>query len=104
MPPDDEKVKICYLNHDGKRACAEISKPVIYTTPGCPFCAMSRGHLRGRGVPFKEVQVTDRKRLTELVAASGQTGAPVIKIGKRIIVGYYPDKIDAALGIRRRRK
>jgi glutaredoxin 3 len=47
---------------------------VIYTKPGCPYCAAAMNDLIGRGVEFEEIDVTTtpggKDRLAELTFGS----------------------------------
>jgi glutaredoxin len=47
---------------------------VIYTKPGCPYCAAAMNDLAGRGVEFEEIDVTTtpggQDRLAELTFGS----------------------------------
>jgi glutaredoxin len=47
---------------------------VIYTKPGCPYCAAAMNDLSGRGVEFEEIDVTTtpggQDRLAELTFGS----------------------------------
>ncbi len=101
---DEQKVKVCYFDATAeKRKCNEIPKPVLYSAPGCPWCAETRGRLRGLGVPFTEISVTDQNKLGDLVKVSGQTGTPTLVVGKKVVIGHDPRRMYRALGIKRRR-
>jgi len=47
---------------------------VIYTKPGCPYCAAARNDLVARGVTYEEIDVTTtpgaQDRLAELTFGS----------------------------------
>jgi glutaredoxin len=72
----------------------------LYSTPGCEACGEARKLLNARGVPFKEVLVSDEKSLSELKAAVGSTSVPAIIIGSTVQKGYeeatYHRLLDAA--------
>ncbi|MGQ0653166.1 MAG: glutaredoxin family protein [Betaproteobacteria bacterium] len=72
----------------------------LYSTPGCEACGEARKLLNARGIPFKEVLVSDEKSLSELKAAVGSTSVPAIIIGSTVQKGYeeatYHRLLDAA--------
>jgi glutaredoxin len=52
---------------------------VIYTKPGCPYCAAAMKDFRARGVPFKEIDAQgDPKAREAMRKLSGGLTAPVI--------------------------
>jgi glutaredoxin 3 len=74
---------------------------LVFTTPTCPWCNRAKSYLRGRGVPFREVDVSrDPGAARDLVRRTGQMGVPVIEIDGRPIVGFDQARIDALLGLR----
>lgn len=73
---------------------------IIYTTPACPYCAMTKAFLRKNGVEFVEVNVAeDKAAALEMIQKSGQMGVPVLDIDGEIIVGYNLNAIKKALEI-----
>jgi glutaredoxin 3 len=74
---------------------------IVFSTPTCPWCTRAKSYLRGRGVPFQDVDVSrDPAAARDLVRRTGQMGVPVIEIDGRPIVGFDQVRIDAALGLR----
>jgi glutaredoxin 3 len=74
---------------------------IVFSTPTCPWCNRAKTYLRGRGVPFRDVDVSrDPAAARDLVRRTGQIGVPVIEIDGRPIVGFDQGRIDAALGLR----
>jgi glutaredoxin-like YruB-family protein len=74
---------------------------IVFSTPNCPWCNRAKTYLRGRGVPFRDVDVSrDPAAAHDLVRRTGQIGVPVIEIDGRPIVGFDQGRIDAALGLR----
>ena len=74
---------------------------IVFSTPTCPWCTRAKSYLRGRGVPFRDVDVSrDPAAARDLVARTGQMGVPVIEIDGRPIVGFDQARIEAALGLR----
>ncbi len=73
---------------------------VVFTTPSCPWCHRAKDYLRGRGVPFKEVDVArDQAAARDLMRRTGQAGVPVLMIAGRYIVGFDQPRIDRMLGL-----
>lgn len=35
------------------------SRVIIYTSTGCPYCAKAKAYLRGKGIAFKEINVSE---------------------------------------------
>ena len=70
----------------------------VYSTPSCPFCTMVKNHLKKKQVPFEEYDVSrDERRAEEMIHKSGQMGVPVTEVNGRVIIGFRPAEIDAAL-------
>ncbi|MFN7036998.1 MAG: glutaredoxin family protein, partial [Bellilinea sp.] len=54
-------------------------KVIIFTTPTCTYCNMTKKYLREKGVRFKEVDVSrDPVAAKDMVRRSGQMGVPVL--------------------------
>jgi len=76
---------------DAKRATAAMPEQVvIYTKPGCPFCAEAKHDLEERGVPYKEISVEGNlKAADELMRLSNGKGiVPTLVIGEEVRVGF----------------
>ncbi len=99
----------------GSGAAAESSAPALpfavqqaqrdfpitlYTTPGCEGCDAARKLLNGRGLPFKEVSVTENEQIEELKAATGANSVPTMIVGRSVQKGFeegvYNRTLDAA--------
>jgi len=73
---------------------------LVFTTPTCPWCNRAKTYLRGRGVPFRDIDVSrDPAAARDLVRRTGQMGVPVIEIDVRPIVGFDQAKVDRLLGL-----
>jgi len=65
------------------------NKVVIYTTPECVYCKITKEFFKKNNVVYEEKDVSvDDKARNEMVDKSGQLGVPVIDIGGKIIVGF----------------
>lgn len=82
-----------------------MAKPVmIYTTPTCGFCKLTKEFLKSNGISYTEFDVsTDSAKAQEMVEKSGQMGVPVTIIGEgpkaELIVGFDQAKLSKALGL-----
>lgn len=71
---------------------------IIYSASWCAFCHMAKEYLKGKKVPFKEIDVdSDPGAAQAIVAKTGQAGVPVIEIGDEVILGFDRPRIDLAL-------
>lgn len=63
---------------------------VMYTKPGCPYCAAAKEHYRGMSVPFDEINVIDnpsaQKKL--LALSGGERIVPVIVDRGKVTLGW----------------
>jgi len=65
------------------------NKVVIYTTPECVYCKITKEFFKKNNVVYEEKDVSvDDKARNEMVDKSGQLGVPVIDIDGKIIVGF----------------
>lgn len=76
------------------------NKVVIYTTPECVYCKMTKEFFKEHNVAYGEKDVSsDEKARDSMVQKSGQLGVPVIDIDGKIIIGFDKEKISELLGI-----
>lgn len=60
----------------------------IYTTDNCPFCHAAKNLLKGKGVKFEEIDVSDDEDFDKLVDRTGWQTVPQIFINEKLIGGY----------------
>ena len=73
---------------------------VIYSTPTCHFCQLSKEFFKENGVTYREYNVaSDMERRTEMVEKSGGMAVPVITVDDEVIVGFDKERLSKALGI-----
>jgi glutaredoxin 3 len=73
-------------------------KVKIYSLPDCPFCKSAKEFFKSKNIDFEEINVSsDPEAQKEAKKISGQTGVPVIVIGKKVIVGFDTEKIEESL-------
>ena len=80
---------------------ARKSFPVtLYTTPGCEACGEARKLLNARGIPFKEMSVTEESQIEELKKTVGSASVPAMIVGATVQKGFeegtYQRTLDAA--------
>ncbi len=67
-----------------------MAKVEVYTTTSCPFCVRAKALLKGKGIAFDEIDVSDsaelRRKMVEL--AGGRRTVPEIFINGAIVGGY----------------
>jgi glutaredoxin-like YruB-family protein len=72
----------------------------VYTTQVCPHCTTVKNHLRRKGVPYREVDVSkSAEAAKELQNRTGQTGVPQTDINGTFVLGADLPKIDKLIGI-----
>jgi len=80
-------------------------KPKLYTLSTCVHCSAAKRFLKENNIEFDYVDVdkldgTEREDvLSQMLKESGSMRFPTIIIGKKVVVGFYPDKLKEALGI-----
>ncbi|GIW66496.1 MAG: NrdH-redoxin [Candidatus Parcubacteria bacterium] len=75
-----------------------MQKVIIYTTPTCPYCKMSKEFFKANSVAYEEKDVSnDESALNEMLQKSGQMGVPVIDIDGQIVVGFDEKKLRELL-------
>ncbi len=70
----------------------------IYSTPTCGFCHMLKEYLKGKNVPFRDIDITtDADGLKWVIENTGQAAVPVSRIGNDVIIGFDRPRVDLAL-------
>ena len=73
---------------------------VIYSTPTCHFCALSKEFFAANNVPYTNYDVaSDFQKRQEMIEMTGQMGVPVIRIGNDVVIGFDKAKISELLHI-----
>ena len=76
----------------------EAQKPhevLVFSRPGCPFCAKAKGMLEDRGIPFEELVLNRDYTGRGLRAVSGVDMVPQVFIDGELVGGS--DKLEALL-------
>ncbi len=80
-------------------------KPRLYTLSTCVHCKATKRFLKEHGIEYDYVDVdklNGREKdevCDEVIRLAGSLRFPTIVIGKKVIVGYYEDKLREALGL-----
>lgn len=78
----------------------EEKNVVIYSTPTCHFCQMTKEFFKENGVTYREYNVaSDLEKRQEMVEKSGGMAVPVITIDDEVIIGFDKEKLEKALGL-----
>ena len=73
---------------------------IIYSTPTCHFCQMSKEFFKENAITYREFNVaSDMDRRQEMVEKSGGMAVPVIDIDGEIIVGFDKERLEKALDL-----
>ena len=80
-------------------------KPMLYTLSTCVHCSATKRFLKENDIEYDYVDVDKLygsekdEVLSEMMKVSGDMRFPTIVIGKKVIVGFYQDKLKEALGL-----
>lgn len=79
-----------YELDEKRRVTTMPEKVVIYTKPGCPYCAAARQDLEERGVTYEEISTKDNpKAVAEVMRLSDGKGiVPILVSGEEVKVGF----------------
>lgn len=70
----------------------------VYSTPTCAYCTMAKNYLKSKSIPFTAYDVSRLpSKAEEMYRKSGQMGVPVVDVNGRVLVGFRPADIEAAL-------
>lgn len=66
----------------------------LFIKPYCGWCHKAQRWLDERGIQYETLDViADREAMTEMVALSGQSLAPVIDVDGKILADFGPDEL-----------
>jgi len=81
-------------------ALAAVKSPVsLYSVPKCSSCDAVRAHLKKRGVPYSEINVSEKnpQAQQEMVKKFGALTVPTITVGSKVMQGYVETLLDGEL-------
>lgn len=73
------------------------SNVVLYGTASCPYCAQARAFLRERKIAFIDHDLSTSEKGRAEFALLGKDAVPVILVGERLLTGFNPGRLEAAL-------
>ena len=66
-----------------------MAKVVMYSKVPCPFCVKAKNFLTNKGIPFQEIDLTDRQdEIDRIKNETGWRTVPIILINDKLIGGY----------------
>lgn len=78
-----------------------MPKTIIYTTPTCVYCKMTKAFFKEHSVSYEERDVsTDAKAREEMLSKSNQMSVPVIDIDGELTVGFDKERLSGLLHIK----
>jgi glutaredoxin 3 len=73
-------------------------KVIIYTTPSCVYCKMTKDFFHKNGIQYEERNVAvDEASREEMFAKSRQMGVPVIDVDGTIVIGFDKKNLETLL-------
>lgn len=68
-----------------------MSDAIIYTKPGCPYCAAAKDNLQQRSISYTEHNVSaDRAALRRMLESNGnRRRVPTIVQDGKVTVGFH---------------
>ena len=73
-------------------------KLTLFTQPDCPPCDWLKSWLRERHLTFEEHDVSiDKIAVFTMVRKYRSQSTPTLIIGEQVLIGFEPEKIEAAL-------
>ncbi|MCE8422309.1 MAG: glutaredoxin family protein [Candidatus Methanoperedens sp.] len=81
------------------------ARPMLYTLSTCVHCKATKRFFKSQGIIYDFIDVDKLEGRekedvrSEMIRLSGTVRFPTIVIGDTVIVGFYEDKIRAALGL-----
>lgn len=76
-----------------------MSKIIIYSSTGCPYCEKMKKEFKEWGFDYEERNVTENPAFFEDLHKEGMFSTPVVYIDGEAFIGYRPNKMKKALGI-----
>lgn len=102
-PPEGKgRVEEKTLREGGGPATAEAAAraPVtMYMVPKCGPCDQARAYLKKRGVPFTEINVSEKhlQAQQDMIKKIGELSVPTITVGSKIMQGYIESLLAGEL-------
>jgi len=85
---------------DPSTAAAAAKFPItLYVTTKCAPCDVARAYLKGRKVPFTEIDVSEKNPEAQMAMREkvGDLAVPTITVGSRVMKGYMESLVEGEL-------
>jgi glutaredoxin 3 len=70
--------------------------PRLFIKPHCPWCHRAEAWFRERGIAFERLDVmADPAAFAEMERLSGQTFAPTLQVGDKLLADFGPEELEA---------
>jgi mycoredoxin len=73
------------------------SEVILYATDWCGYCRATRKFLDDKGIAFTEYDIEKSEEGARQYKALGVRGVPILKVKGKVVEGFDPDGILAAL-------
>jgi glutaredoxin-like YruB-family protein len=78
-----------------------MANVIIYTTPTCVYCKLTKEFFKKHNVEYTEKDVAgDAVAREEMMQKSSQMAVPVIDIDSEIVVGFDKERLSELLNIK----
>ncbi len=78
-----------------------MANVIIYTTPTCVYCKLTKEFFKKHNVEYTEKDVAgDAVAREEMMQKSSQMAVPVIDIDSEIVVGFDKEHLSELLNIK----
>jgi glutaredoxin 3 len=71
-------------------------QPRLFIKPHCPWCHRAEAWLQQRGIAYERLDViADARAFAEMERLSGQTFAPTLQAGGKVLADFGPEELEA---------
>jgi glutaredoxin 3 len=71
---------------------------ILYVKAWCPWCHMAEAVLKKHGIAYQRIDVrTDAAAYDEMKRVSGQSRAPTLVAGDRVLADFGPEELEEFL-------
>jgi glutaredoxin-like protein NrdH len=70
-----------------------MKENLIYTSPDCQACHMTKYLFEQQGTSYREIDVSIDKKAYETLQAAGHKSLPVVVTSNGVWTGFRPEKI-----------
>ena len=83
----------------GMREVAAKFPVTLYSAPKCAPCDAARAYLKQRGVPYREIDVSEKnpQAQQDMIKKVGQLSIPTITVGSKVMNGFVESLLAGEL-------